>query len=123
MMEFFLVTLRRLCDRLRLPVALGTHKLGLHVYAVENVAHLRMAVQRWKSWEVLEEELKSAETFIVPVCLDDGKFSRDCVLVSVCGEAPGVRLPAHSARAPGLHNRLSSRPSDMSLGDPGRCGL
>ena len=75
MLEFCLMVLRRVCSRLRVPLALGSHKLGLLLNAAEDAGRLQVMLQSWKQWEVLEEELEKAECFAVIVCLDDGKLS------------------------------------------------
>jgi hypothetical protein len=94
MAEFFLIALRRVCSRLRLGIALGSHHLGLHLHSQRSVAELNMTVQLWKSWHWLVEDIRKASVFIVLVALDDSKFSRDCVLLIVASRDPSLQLRA-----------------------------
>ena len=90
MIEFFLVLLRRLSRKLKLPVALGTQKLGEHLYAGKDASEVLSWVGRWKSWPIFLEELADASVLLVPVPLDEAKYSRDYVLLCVTGEDVGA---------------------------------
>ena len=84
-LEFFLKILRRLCDRMDLSVAIGTHRLGQDVFAAEDLGLLKLKLQSWESWTWMQESISKARQFLLPVVCDDGKVPRDCVLVMVTG--------------------------------------
>jgi hypothetical protein len=94
-LEFFLVVLRRVCERLRLPLAIGTHYLGQEVAAAKNGAALRLAVSSTLSWKErggMAERCAEAEEFWLPINVNQGKKVGDCVLVCVKAKGEGERI-------------------------------
>ena len=83
-MEFFLLVLRRVCERLELPVAIGTHRLGQEMHVAEDVGLLKLKISNMKSWdEWMKTRFGQAKSLLIPVIRDEGKVPRDCVLVRV----------------------------------------
>ncbi len=82
-MEMCLHALRRVCERLKLPAAIGTHKLGLYAAAADDVGGFRLRVRSWAQWTDLATALHSATELLEPVPLEDARVQRKCVLVRV----------------------------------------
>jgi len=94
-LEFFLIVLRRICERLSLPIVLGTHRLGYDLQAAqteEDMALMLLTLQSWQQWERMVANTAVAEAFLVPVALDDNNVLRDCVLITVAPLTAGQRL-------------------------------
>ena len=93
-LEFFLRLVRHVCQRLRLPVDVGTSALGVRVGSAETVAHLCDTVEGWSSWrEGGRWRARAAQEFLLPVLWDtEGRGSWNWVLVSLLGSAEGRRL-------------------------------
>ena len=91
-LEFFLIVLRRIAEKLDLPVAVGTHALGSAVDESTNESLLKLKVRTWKSWAWLSEHIGSAKQFLLPVIRDEGKYPRDVVLLVVSAISDGVSL-------------------------------
>ena len=91
-LEFFLIVLRRIAEKLDLPVAVGTHALGRAVDEFTNESLLKLTVRTWKSWAWLSERIGSAKQFLLPVIRDEGKYPRDVVLLVVSAISDGVTL-------------------------------
>jgi hypothetical protein len=89
-LEFFLIVLRHLCDKLQLPVVVGSHKLGLFAAAKEDESSFRLAVHAWQQWRDLEALLKSgAKELVVPVITDDSRALRKLLFVRVLSADEG----------------------------------
>ena len=119
-MEFFLIVLRRVCERLHLPIVLGTQRLGYDLQTVRNEEDMQlmlMTLKSWAHWERMVTSTASAKLFQVPVALDDAKQLRDCVLVNVSplradeslGTASGFKVDVYDVVGrSSLATRLSS---------------
>jgi hypothetical protein len=122
--EFFLIVLRRVCARLRLPVAVGSVALGTRLGAVDrstdrllpSSADVRRA---WSSWR--PEELRDASVFLVPIGLlgqrdvaVDWVFA--CVSAGGAGETLGntrkLRVDLLDNRDPGRQRTLLAEGKD-----------
>ena len=84
MMEFYLITLRRICAGLDLPVALGSHKLGMMIAAASDASSLRLQVQGMEHWPDIASSFKNAREALFPVIFDDARVKRKCLLLRVC---------------------------------------
>ena len=119
-MEFFLIVLRRVCERLHLPIVLGTQRLGSDLQTVhteEDMQLMLMTLKSWEHWDRMVATTASAKLFQVPVALDDAKQLRDCVLVNVSplraheclGNASGFKVDVYDVVGRStLASRLSS---------------
>ncbi len=103
--EFFLIVLRRICSRLRLPMAIGTVALGRRLGAAEYLSDRLMKVEGWMSWK--PEEVREAEEFLVPIGLQGQRDSVvDWILARVSSVDVGVPLGGATAlRVEILDNR------------------
>jgi len=93
--EFFLIALRRVCDRLALPTVLATVRLGSDLQSVqteEEMQLLLLTMKSWEHWDKMVESTASAQSFQILVPLDDAKLLRDCVAVVVSSTDPMQRL-------------------------------
>ena len=84
MMEFYLIALRRICAGLDLPVALGSHKLGMMIAAASDASSLRLQVQGMEHWPEIASSFKNAREALFPVIFDDARVKRKCLLLRVC---------------------------------------
>ena len=99
MMEFYLITLRRICEGLGLPVALGSHKLGMMIAAASDASSLRLRVQGMDHWPDIASSFKNAREALFPVFLDDARVKRKCLLLRVSAtEASETLLTASRLR-------------------------
>ena len=96
-LEFFLIVLRHVAEKLGLPLAVGSHTLGERLHSSENAAALRMAVQSWKAWEKTAAAFGAARGVVVPVLLDSAKCAQKVVLVSARASGDGVSFAAASS--------------------------
>ena len=114
MLEFFLLVLRRVCQKLDLPVAIGSHKLGKAVSVAEDSFALRLMVQGWEQWQDMTRALRQAKQFLVPVVLDDARVQRKCLLVHLsAGDGDGE--DSLLTRADSLRVRVSDHVGRKAL--------
>ena len=84
--EFFLKVVRRICEQLALPVAIGTHKLGERLGAEESLQQLcRTGLQGWASWtsEHRRKALEAKEFLLLALWDSARKGTHDWMLVRV----------------------------------------
>ena len=68
--EFFLLVLKRLCEELKLPVAIGSKTVGRSTGVAETPAQLCRVMERWrKVWQ--GGVVRSKEELLLPVAVDD----------------------------------------------------
>jgi len=86
-LEFFLKVIGRICEKLGLPLAVGSTALGRRLGDGETAAHLLQTVRGWKQWSQEERaRVRGAKLFMVPVCWDPGaEQKQDWVLAQVAG--------------------------------------
>lgn len=86
-LEFFLKVVGRICEKLDVPVAVGSTALGRRIGDGETVAHLLQTVRGWKQWTQQERErVFRSKLFMVPVCWDPGaEQKQDWLLAEVIG--------------------------------------
>ena len=103
-LEFFLLVLKQICKRLKLPIEIGSKTVGKEVGRQENVAGLARVRARWQQvWS--SEHVRAKETLILPVALDDKNLPQDwvCVLVrsavsgQCLGEARRLRVEVYDS--------------------------
>ena len=99
MLEFCLIVLRRMCQKLALPVAIGSHALGMAIAAAADVTGLRLAVQDLKHWPEIAASMRTAREALFPIILEDSRVLRKCVLLCVrAGKDEESLLMASSLR-------------------------
>ena len=54
LLEFFLILARHVCEKLELPLYIGTSALGRRVGSGETLEHLCTRVEGWRQWGVEE---------------------------------------------------------------------
>ena len=88
-LEFFLKVINRICDKLDLPLAVGSTALGRRLGDGETAAHLLQTVRGWQHWNQQERgRVRGAKLFFVPVCWDPGaEQKQDWVLAEVSGSS------------------------------------
>ena len=95
MFEFFLNVFRRLSEKLKLPVLVGTHAVGELVGAAENVGELAEALRSYPTWVRMAADLSSIKEMLLPVPIAAGERSRalrECVLARVTSVRAGEAL-------------------------------
>ncbi len=78
-----MVVLRHLSDKLELGVTMDCTKLGTLMYYSDSLeqVYLYLATQ-WKHWKVfVEQQLRLASEFLLPVFLDEERYSRDVIFL------------------------------------------
>ena len=106
-LEFFLKVIRRICEKLELPLAVGSTALGRRLGDGESAVHLLQTVRGWQHWSQQEcARVRGAKLFFVPVCWDPGaEQKQDWVLAEVLGSSSmdldGDCLPEVAAVAAG----------------------
>ena len=91
-LEFFLIVLRRICERMKLRVAIGSHALGLALGRAENLALLKLNVQTRASWLAFLESVGAAQEVLIPVIRDEGKFPKDIVLLHLVARGEHINV-------------------------------
>jgi len=94
-LDFFVIVLRRLCDRLQLPVSLAPHKLGLDLQLAHSEEDMALTLLKWESykhWGQLVASTADAEIFLAVVPVEDAALLRDCVLVAISPSDANERL-------------------------------
>ena len=112
-MEFFLKVARRVCETLRLNIAIGSHVLGERLAeSGQTLETVRRGLEGWKHWH--PEEVRAAGCLLVPVPAQEGKSVRDWFLVSVrSASGEGERL----AQASSLHVSIQDRCGRATVGE------
>jgi len=112
MLEFYLIVMRRMCEKLALPVAIGSHTLGMAIAAAADASGLRLAVQGLKHWPEIAASMERAREALFPIILEDSRVQRKCVLVHVSAGHGEERLVTASS----LRVRVSDHLARKSLG-------
>ena len=103
--EFFLKVVRRICEKMGLPVALGTHKLGERLGAGDSLEQFcRTGLQGWASWttEHRRRALEAKEFLLLALWDSDRGTSNDWMLVRVEGRQEGDSVGATVRAGAGL---------------------
>ena len=118
--EFFLKVVRRICEQLGLPVAVGTHKLGERLGGGESLEHLcRTGLQGWASWtsEHRRSALEAKEFLLLALWDSERRGSHDWMLVRVEPRQEGASIGAAVKAGTGLrvcvHDRFR-RPTPLA---------
>ena len=61
MMDFFLIVANRVAEKLELPIAISTHKIGDLIAAATHVDHLRSVLGPMPTWSVCCDRLLGAD--------------------------------------------------------------
>ena len=81
-LEFFLKMLQRVCQVLRLPLAIGSKTVGREVGRQENPVKLARVMEHWrKVWA--HDEVRSREELLLVVAVDERDAPQDWVFVTV----------------------------------------
>ena len=90
--EFFLHVLRRLCQQLRLAIAIGSVALGRRLGSTDGWSDSSyLVVEGWQQWRPFE--VRDAALYLLPVCVGDGAAgSSDWLLAAVRPGAGGGAL-------------------------------
>jgi hypothetical protein len=94
-LDFFVIVLRRVCERLQLPVSLAPHKLGLDLQLAQSEEDMALTLLKWASyqhWEQLVASTADAEVFLAVIPLEETALLRDCVLVAISPSDASKRL-------------------------------
>ena len=103
-LEFFLAVLKRVCERLRLSLAVGSKTVGKEVGRQETPGALARVMQKWrKVWP--RDEVRLQEELVLPVAVDDKPLPQDwlCVVVRSCvageklGDAKRLHVEVHDS--------------------------
>ena len=117
MLEFFLIVLRRLCQTLGLPAAIGSHRLGLAVAAADDASALRLLVQGWEQWLEMAQRIRESKELLAPVVLEDARVQRRCVLVRVLAQGGADSLAAAAVLEVRVSDRIERKRLAKELGD------
>ena len=107
-LEFFLKVVKRICEKLELPLMVGSTALGRRLGDGESAAHLLQTVRGWQHWDQEERaRVLGSKLFMVPVCWDPGlEQKQDWVLAEVLGsssmDVDGDVLPDVASDAVGI---------------------
>jgi len=103
-LEFFLAVLKRVCQEMKLPLAVGSKTVGREVGRQETPAGLARVMQKWrKVWP--RDEVRQQVELVLPVAFDDKPLPQDwvCVVVRSCvageklGDAKRLHVEVHDA--------------------------
>ena len=117
MLEFYLIVLRRLCQRLGLPVAIGSHRLGFAIAAADDASALRLIVQGWEQWQEMSQSIRESQELLVPVVLEDARVQRRCVLVRVLAQGGADNLASAGVLEVRVSDRIGRKRLAKELGD------
>ena len=85
--EIFALLARRICEKLSLPIFVGSVELGRKIAKAADPSVLAVQVGAWKGlWD--PDVIRSARCILLPVCFDDGKSPRDWAFVAVTADSP-----------------------------------
>ena len=86
-LEFFLKVIGRICEKLELPLTVGSTALGRRLGDGESVDKLLKTIRGWKQWgEEERKRVRKSKVFMVPVCWDPmAEQKQDWVLAEVFG--------------------------------------
>ena len=92
MLEWYLIVLRHLCEKLKLPVAVGSHTVGMALGGSQDAEDLRLKVQGMEHWPAIAASMRTAKEALFPVILEEGRVQQKCVLVRVIVGAGGMAV-------------------------------
>ena len=95
LLEFFLLVLRRISEKLALPVYVAPHAVGLRIHEVEDLELLQLKLRTWKSWPAVAAAIQECQQLFVPVVLENTSHSKDikdCVLLVVSSAGDQQKL-------------------------------
>ena len=83
LLEFFLLVLRRISEKLALPVYVAPHAVGLRIHEVEDLELLQLKLRTWKSWPAVAAAIQECQQLFVPVVLENTSHSKDLSLIHI----------------------------------------
>ena len=90
-LEFFVLVLRRICQMLKLTVAVASKTVGKEVGRQEDASKLARVMEKWRQvWA--REEVRQQEELLLPVAVDEKSAPQDWLCVAVRSVVAGEKL-------------------------------